>query len=172
MKNIILIGMSGTGKTTVGKNLSSKLGMEFLDTDIFIEQMEKNKIEDIFSLYGEEYFRRLESCAIDKLYEKENIIISTGGGMILSDKFIKLKEKGIAILLESSIDNIVNNIKNSTPVRPLLNNQENLYERINTLYNNRKKTYKFLADFTIFVDNKSIDLIVYEILEKCVKINS
>ncbi|WMM26930.1 shikimate kinase [Tissierella sp. MB52-C2] len=172
MRNIILIGMSGSGKTTVGKSLSMKLGMEFLDTDIFIEKKEKLKIEDIFSLYGEEYFRRLESNTIDELYERENIIISTGGGMVLNNNIIKLRENGIIILLESSIDNIINNIKKSTTVRPLLNSQEDIYERVNNLYENRKEIYKSLADFTICVDNKSIDLIIYEISERCVKINS
>lgn len=173
LKNIVLIGMSGVGKTTIGKALSKALNRKFIDTDNLIELKMGITIDEIFSLYGEEYFRKLESQIIDELYRDENLIISTGGGIVLNNSnIIKLKENGIIILLESSIENIVNNIKNSNTIRPLINKEEDIYEKVKNMYNIRKDLYLFSSDFIIFVDNKSIDKIVYEILGKCVKINS
>ncbi len=173
LRNIVLIGMSGVGKTTIGKALSKALNRKFIDTDNLIELKMGITIDEIFSLYGEEYFRKLESQIIDELYRDENLIISTGGGIVLNNSnIIKLKENGIIILLESSIENIVNNIKNSNRIRPLLNKEENIYEKVKKMYNSRKNLYFFSSDFIIFVNHKSIDEIVYEILRRCVKINS
>ena len=76
MKNIVLIGMSGVGKTTVGKVLATELNKNFFDTDILIETKFKISIEKIFSLYGETYFRELESKVIEEISNKENLIIS------------------------------------------------------------------------------------------------
>lgn len=173
MKNIVLIGMSGTGKTTIGKELSQELNREFLDTDILIEKRLGMTIEEIFLEYGEEYFRNLESKIVDEIRKEENLIISTGGGIILREKnIIKLKEKGILILLEASIDNIVKNIKRSSVVRPLINRGKDPYKEVESIYKKRKKIYHAAADYIVYVDNKSINNIVYEILEICDKINS
>ncbi|MDR7856134.1 shikimate kinase [Tissierella sp.] len=173
MKNIVLIGMSGAGKTTVGMELSRILNREFFDTDYLIEKEENLSIEDIFSTYGESCFRKLECTIIDKLSQYEDVIISTGGGIVVDNKNISnLKEKGIIVLLESSVDNIVNNLKNSQIKRPLLGSGEDIFAKVNSMYNSRKDIYIAASDFTILVDNKSIEEIIYEILERCVKINS
>ena len=173
MKNIVLIGMSGAGKTIIGKALSMALNRRFVDTDNSIENKTGIKIEEIFKIYGEDYFRKLEYQIINELYKEENLIISTGGGIVLNNSNITmLKENGILILLESSIDNLVKNIKNSTTKRPLLNDGEDIYNNIKIMYDYRKRLYLSSADFIILVDGKSIDEIVYEILRRCVKINS
>lgn len=173
MKNIVLIGMSGTGKTTVGMELSRVLDRVFLDTDHIIEKEVSSSIEEVFKTYGETYFRELESKVIDNLFKYEKAIISTGGGVVLdSNNITKLKTKGIIVLLESSIDNIVNNIKSSQINRPLLENGEDIFVKVNSMYNFRKKLYTVSSDYIILVDGKSIQEIVYEILERCVKINS
>jgi len=173
MKNIVLIGMSGVGKTTIGEALSTALSRKCIDTDSIIEEKIKLTINEIFSKYGEEYFRKLESSIIEQIYKDERLIISTGGGIVLNNNNIKkLREIGVIILLESSIDNIIKNIKTSNNKRPLLNGEESIVGKLKTMYNNRKELYYSAADFVIFVDNKSVDEIVYEILTKCVKINS
>lgn len=165
--------MSGVGKTTIGKSVSAILNRKFIDTDKLIEDRANMTIEKIFSVYGEDYFRQLEFKVIDELYGEENLIISTGGGTILNNNnVIKLKKNGILILLDSSIDNIVNNINRSSNTRPLLNVKEDLYKRVETLYNLRKDLYRLSSDYIICVNDKSIDEIVYEVLTKCVKINS
>lgn len=173
LKNIVLIGMSGVGKTTIGKALSKTLARELIDMDNVIVDKMGIDIKDIFSLYGESYFRNLENNLIMGICEKEDVIIATGGGVVLeSTNMVRLKKKGIVIFLEASIDTIVNNLKGSTTVRPLLNDMEDIVSDAKELYNIRKSLYLSSADFIISIDNKSIDEIIYEILKKCVKINS
>lgn len=172
LKNIVLIGMSGTGKTTIGKQLSKMLKREFVDTDNLIEKRLKMSIDEIFEKYGEEYFRNIESIIVDEIGKKENLIISTGGGIILKkNNVIKLKEKGILILLESSIENIVKNLKNSEIVRPLIKGND-IYKKVENMYNARKDLYYNAADYVVYVDDKSIDNITYEILKLYDIINS
>lgn len=172
MKNIVLIGMSGVGKTTIGKILSTVLNKNFIDTDILIETKSKISIEKIFSLYGETYFRVLESKVIEEISSEENLIISTGGGVILDENNItRLKKNGILILLDSSINNIVSNLKCSMINRPLLNDKKCIYNKVKLMYNNRKDLYQSAADFIILVDNKSISEIVFEIRDIYDKIN-
>lgn len=169
-KNIVLIGLSGVGKTTIARALSKVLNKEFIDTDNLIEEETGMEISEVFSLYGEEYFRGLESKTINRIYKNKNIIIATGGGIVLDkDNIIKLKENGIVVLLESSIENIMKNIRNSNINRPLLNNDD-LFQSLKSLYDNRKELYLNAANYVINIDNKLIDDIVYEIFEKCVKI--
>lgn len=172
MKNIVLIGMSGVGKTTIGRALTKELELDFVDTDEEIQNNTNISIDKIFSNHGEAYFRFLESEIIDKLSQEENLIISTGGGIVLNSKnIIGLRKNGIIILLKSSLENIVNNIKKSTTIRPLIHGGTDIYPRIKSLYDIRKELYISSADYIVSVDNKSIDSIVYEILEIYAKIN-
>ena len=172
LKNIVLIGMSGVGKTTIGDALSRALNREFLDIDILIERQTNISIENIFSIHGEVYFRELESNIVKQIYQDKNLIISTGGGIVLvKDNIDRLRENGIIVLLEGTIDYIINNIKKSKNNRPLLNGVD-IQEKVKSLYNNRKELYLSAGDFIVLVNNKSVDEIVYEIIERCVKINS
>ena len=82
MKNIVLVGLMGAGKSSVGKLLAQKLNLSFVDTDEFIEKQENIKISDIFSKYGEQYFRDLENKVISDLATKTSLVISTGGGSV------------------------------------------------------------------------------------------
>lgn len=172
LKNIVLIGMSGVGKTTIGDALSRALNREFLDIDILIERQTNISIENIFSIHGEVYFRELESNIVKQIYQDKNLIISTGGGIVLvKDNIDRLRENGIIVLLEGTIDYIINNIKKSKNNRPLLNGVD-IQDKVKSLYNNRKELYLSAGDFIVLVNNKSVDEIVYEIIERCVKINS
>lgn len=172
MRNIILIGMSGVGKSTIGKALSEAIRMEFVDTDFLIEKRLSMSIDEIFNRYGEDYFRKIESNIIKELCKYDNLVISTGGGVILdNNNIILMKKKGILILLDSSLENIVTNINKSNTVRPLLKEAENLYNKVKSIYSMRKNIYESSADFIINVNNKTVDEIVYEIQEFCAKIN-
>lgn len=164
--------MSGVGKTTIGEALSKATDRKFVDIDNIIEIKTKMSIENIFSLYGEVHFRKLESDIVEQFYQYENLIISTGGGIVLdSDNVKRLRANGIIVLLEGSIDYIINNIKKSKTKRPLLSG-EDIQEKLKSMHNNRKSLYLSAADFIVLVDNRSVDEIVYEILERYVKINS
>ncbi|MBS4540001.1 shikimate kinase [Clostridium sp. D2Q-11] len=153
----------GTGKTTNGRRVARKLHKEFIDTDFLIESKEGMSIDEIFKKHGEGYFRKLESRIVKEVSTKKNKVISTGGGTILNPKNVQLlKRNGYIFLLESSIDNIIYNLKNSYKKRPLLEKKDWTNEVVNIL-NRRHELYYNSADFIIRVDNKNHFHIVNEI---------
>lgn len=98
--NIILIGMMGCGKSTVGRILSEQVGLELIDTDQYIESLERRSISDIFASKGEEYFRQRELETALLLGGRENQVIACGGGLPLRDDCIRpLKESGFVFFL-------------------------------------------------------------------------
>ncbi len=144
--NIVLIGMSGAGKSTVGKALSYKLKMAFLDMDDFIEKRQNMTISEIFEKYGEEYFRNLETEVAKYLSENyKNTIISTGGGVVLNPLNMKyLKNDGIVIYINRSVEKILSTL--NPKKRPLLkSNPEKLYD----MYKIRHPLYLKYADICI-----------------------
>ena len=113
MRNIVLIGFMGSGKTVVSKVLSKKLKMKIKDTDELIEKTTKLKIKEIFAKYGEEYFREIEKKVVSNVSKRKNIIISTGGGIVKNELNIKnLKKNGIVVYLKNSFLTSVKRLKN------------------------------------------------------------
>lgn len=159
MKNIVLIGMPASGKTTISELLAEKLEMEKYDADIYLEEMEGRLIKDIFSEFGEDYFRDLEEKYTNELSEKNNIIISTGGGVIKREKNIEnLKKNGIVIFLDRDPSEIA---KEDHALRPLLQDTAN----IKRLYGERYHLYEGYADY-IVKNNSSLE----EVIETIIKI--
>ena len=149
-KNIVLIGMSGAGKTTVASLLSEKLGMPFFDSDEEFEKEEGRKITDVFSKNGEEYFRRRETEVLKRLSAKLGIIISTGGGVVTKKENIDLlRENGIVVYLERNIETIVSSV--SSEERPLFKKGKN---SVKELFKSREAMYLSSADFK--ADNNSL----------------
>ena len=137
-KNIVLIGMPGCGKSTVGKALKDRLNREFIDSDAEIVKRAGIEIPRIFSEYGEVYFRKLESEVISDLSKRTGIVIATGGGAILNDKNVEeLKKNGELIWLNRPIDSII-----PTEDRPLSNDRDKLIK----LYTVREPIYRAAAD--------------------------
>lgn len=100
MKNIVLIGMMGSGKSTVGDSLSRMLGLEWVDTDDLIEAKEGRSIRDIFAREGEDYFRNLEQAVSGELAGRQGLVISCGGGLPLRRECIApLKDAGLVFWL-------------------------------------------------------------------------
>lgn len=164
MKNIVLIGPSGIGKTTIGKYISKMMNKKLIDTDNEVEKYEKRSIEKIFEISGEKYFRKLEENIIEKACDMSDVVIATGGGVVLSNANMEmLKKSGIIFLLYGSIDTIINNLKKSDIERPLLKSN-NIYDRVEQMLNDREYYYFKNADYIINVDNKSIDEIGKEIV--------
>jgi shikimate kinase len=148
MKCIVLIGMPGSGKTTIGKALSKKLGLKYVDIDKYIEKSTGKTIPEIFK-EGEEIFRRLEKEAVNKFSKEKGMIISTGGGTIKNYSNIKaLKENGIRIFIDRPIENIVANVNLGN--RPLLKDG---IDRLYDLYDERYELYKKYSDFQIVNDD-------------------
>ena len=99
-KNIILIGMMGCGKTTVGQLLATRLGMQFVDTDRLIEAREGMTVSEIFETQGEGWFRSMEAGVAQALSLRSGLVIACGGGLPLSESSMKaLKESGVVIWL-------------------------------------------------------------------------
>ncbi len=95
MKNIYLIGFMGTGKSTVGKILAEELGADFVDTDKMVEEKTGRTISDIFENSSEDEFRRLETEVLRDITEKDSLVVSTGGGIVVTRGNLDLmKETG------------------------------------------------------------------------------
>lgn len=162
MKTIVLIGMMGSGKTTIGKLLGEKLTLRSIDIDVIIEQNEKKTVSEIFQNEGEKYFRNIERETIKKIFTNKDLIISLGGGAFEDQLTRKLLLKNSTVIyLKTSPNVILERIKNNTN-RPLLKNQMTV-EKIQSIILQRQKNYE-LANITILTDNKNTDKIVEEIL--------
>lgn len=162
-KNIILVGLMGAGKSSIGIELSKYLGFEFYDTDMMIELEQNIKISQIFSTYGEEYFRNLETVMISKVSSFSRSVISTGGGSIQNvDNLAKLKQNGVVFYLKACPEILFERVKDDNN-RPLLQASKPL-EVLKELLIKREKNY-MLADVVIETDNKTL----IDIVEKIVK---
>ena len=165
-KNVILTGMMGSGKTTVGKELATVLNYDFIDLDEVIEN-KYGKITDIFSQKGEKYFREIETQQLKNFENQSNFVLSTGGGVILKDENIKiLKDLGQVFYLSAKSETIYNRIKNQKH-RPLLNTQ-NPKNTIEEILSKRLEKYEKSGE-KIITDNKNAKEIAGEIYEKLVR---
>ena len=129
-RNIVLIGMPSSGKTSIGKELVGQLGMDFIDTDCLIEQKAKMSISDIFKTKGEAAFRDIEAEVIQQISGCQSTVIATGGGAVLREEnVINLKLNGTVFFIDRSIENLL-----TTPDRPLSSNKQDLERRYNERY--------------------------------------
>ena len=148
-QNIVLIGMPGCGKTTVGKELAKAINKEFIDTDEEIVKREGISIPEIFKALGEAGFRKIESEIIKDVAARQGLVIATGGGAVLKEENTKLlKGNGIVFFLDRDLSNIA-----ATSDRPLSSNREDLKKR----YNERYPIYCKSADFKISCNNEVSD---------------
>ena len=155
MKNIVLVGFMGTGKTVIGKKVAEKLGHEYLSTDDLIEQLSGKKISEIFAQDGEPVFREMECNVVKDISEKEDLVIDTGGGIVLNSNNVHLLRKnGNIICLWASSEVIYKRVKKHTH-RPLLNVPDPL-KKINDLLEKRRPFYES-ADYFINTDDMTLD---------------
>lgn len=120
MKNIVLIGFMGTGKSSVGKLLAYRLGKSFIDIDRKIEKEFGITIPEIFAQFGEESFREKEQAVVAKIARYKNVVIATGGGVVLNPRNMELlRQKGIIVSLAANPDIILERTSRR-PTRPLL----------------------------------------------------
>ncbi|MDU7243479.1 shikimate kinase [Clostridium sp.] len=158
-KNIILlIGMPGCGKSTIGEELANKINYDFCDMDKYIEEISNSTVKELFNI-SEEYFRDYETLACKELSNKSKIIISSGGGVIKRKKNIDFfKDRGIIIFIDRPIEDILKDVDTSS--RPLLSDGKsklyNLYSERYNLYNNYCEI-KIVNDTTI---EETIDKII------------
>ena len=166
MRNVILIGFMGCGKTTVGLKLSYKLRRTVIDTDKEIEREEKRSISDIFAADGEGYFRDRETTCLKKLMKNSgNQIISVGGGLPMREENRRLlHELGQVFYLRASAETIYDRVKHDT-TRPLLQGDDPM-DKIRTLLDERDTYYRDASDIIVDVDNKEFEQILDEIVRQ------
>ncbi|MDG2343523.1 MAG: shikimate kinase [Flavobacteriales bacterium] len=158
--NIILIGMMGSGKTTVGQLLSSYLNFTFIDTDQLIEKQQEMSVDDIFNQKGESYFRKLESNIIPNL-PKTQAVISCGGGLpVYNDNSLKLNDLGITLYLKANEQSVLKRISTQSG-RPLFSSKK---EDISNLISKREEVYN-KAKYIVNTNDKSPDEVMDGILK-------
>jgi shikimate kinase len=163
--NIFLIGLMGSGKTSIGKVLAKNLKKSFLDIDNEIINKMNLTISEIFEKYGEIKFREMESEILHALTIDKNAVISTGGGIILNKKNIsKMKEMGVIVHLDIDTKTQIFRVKN-TKNRPLLDGK-GLQDKLKKMKIERDKIYKEVSDITIITTKKSKSNILTEIENK------
>tara|TARA_B100000965_G_C19459206_1_gene698895 strand:+ start:83 stop:607 length:525 start_codon:yes stop_codon:yes gene_type:complete len=161
-KNLVLVGMMGSGKTSIGKILSKKLEFEFIDTDNKIEVFEKKSISEIFKKNGEKYFRNIEEeISLKSLKLKKKVIALGGGGFINPNIRKYTQKKCISVWLEWKNETLINRIKSSKK-RPLAMKLGNL-ELINLII--KRSTIYNLSDYKINCDKLNKNKIVEKIIK-------
>lgn len=162
-ENIVLVGFMGTGKSSVGTRLSQRLGMGFLDMDREIEHLLGMTVERIFRVYGEKRFRSEERILADKLGGRSNLVIATGGGVVLDEDNIgALKRNGIVIGLEAAPEDILARVNRKKSTRPLLRKGVNI-EDIIAMLKEREPFYS-QADYQVNTSGRDLEDVVNDII--------
>ncbi|AEV68439.1 shikimate kinase [Acetivibrio clariflavus] len=159
-KNIVLIGMPSSGKSTIGKPLSKELNMQFIDTDSLIFEREKRALKDIVNEDGLERFLQIQENIILEI-DAENHVISTGGSVVYNARAMEhLKKDGYVVFLDVKLDEINSRLKSG---RRFARNPNQSFE---DLYKERLPLYQKYANITIDCSNKSVELLVKEIKDR------
>jgi shikimate kinase len=161
-KNLVLLGMMGVGKTTIGKIVARKQDMQFIDTDENIEEKCSMSISKIFKEKGEKFFRIKEQKEVLKSIKKSNCVIALGGGAFINETIRNdILKNAISIWLDTDLKTLNKRIKYNKK-RPLLN-KENNQKKIDEFYLERKNIYK-LANHKIDCDNLNKENIAKKII--------
>lgn len=164
MSNIILIGMPGCGKTTIGKKVADKLGKKFVDTDELLVEIYNKEIPEIFAEEGEEKFREYETETLKSIDKDLNAVIATGGGIVVKERNVPLmKQLGKVFFIDREVEDILSTLDSDS--RPLLADDRS---RIYNLYEDRYEKYKSACDIIVNNDmvlEKVVDSIISKIEE-------
>ena len=153
---VFFIGMMGSGKTTLAKKLSELMNKSYVDIDALIELKENMSISEIFSKYGEDYFRKIENITLRSIVNSQ--IIACGGGIIINKNNRKfLNDNGLTVYLKTSLPILEKRLKDKNR-RPLIKNM-NLRKTLADIYHDRRKSYEDTANLIIKTDGKSLDRI-------------
>ena len=157
-KNIVLCGFMGSGKSTIGKLLSRKMGMAFIDLDAYIEKKENKSVTQIFADSGEEYFRQLEKNAVKELAYKKSVILAAGGGTLTFRENVDTLRNADnkIILLDLPVEVVAQRLKGDTK-RPLLNRPDK-EQVMRELYEKRLPLYRSAADIVVNAANSPMQV--------------
>jgi len=149
--NVFLIGMMGSGKTTVGHLLASQLGYRFCDSDVVIEQVAGKTINEIFAESGEAAFRQIESQVLSELSSYTKLVIATGGGVVIKPINWSYLHHGLIVWLDAPVEVLIERLKEDT-TRPLLK-QADPAQTLHQILEQRRGLYAE-ADLHIRIDAK------------------
>ncbi|MDQ0560889.1 shikimate kinase [Rhizobium mesoamericanum] len=162
-RNLILVGLMGAGKSSVGRIVAHQLGIPFIDSDAEIEKVSRMSITELFATYGEEEFRALEGRVMKRLLKNGPRVVSTGGGAFINDRTRKhIKKGGLSIWLKADLDVLWERVS-KRDTRPLLKT-ENPKQTLENLMNARYPIYE-LADLTVLSRDVRKELMAEEVLK-------
>ena len=162
-KNLVLTGMMGVGKSTIGKSLSERLNKKFIDIDKIIENEENMTIKKIFETKGEKYFRKVEEKISLEYLNKSDFVFALGGGAFTNEVIRSfVLKKCISFWLDLNLASLKERVSDSSK-RPLLNQKE-LGETLSNLYESRKDIYA-LANYKFDCNNSGKSLIIDKIVK-------
>ena len=151
--NIVLIGFMGAGKSTISEFLKTAFAMDVIEMDQIIAEREGMSISDIFEVYGEQYFRDLETNLLIEMQSRTNVVISCGGGTPMREcNVVEMKKNGRVVLLTAKPETILDRVKDSHD-RPLVENNKTV-PFIADLMEKRREKYEAAADIIIETDGK------------------
>jgi shikimate kinase len=158
--NIVLVGPMGSGKTTIGRRLAHELNQDFFDTDHEIIGKTGVTIDHIFDIEGEEGFRKRESKILENLCQMSNIILATGGGIVIKSKNREiLKNSGLVVYLSSSVDQLLRRTAKSK-TRPLLENSTDRRKTITDLIEARDLYYREVSSLVVDTTGKKFHEVI------------
>lgn len=170
-RNIFLVGPMGAGKSTIGRQLAQQLNMDFIDTDAEIEQRAGADIGWIFDVEGEQGFRKREERIIGELTQRQGIVLSTGGGSVMSKENRNyLSARGIVIYLETTVEKQYQRTQRDKK-RPLLQDVEDPRQVLEELAKVRNPLYEEIADITLPTDEQSAKVMANQIIDLIDNIN-
>jgi len=162
--NIVLIGFMGCGKTTIGRKLAVRLGYRFIDTDYQIEKEQNTRVKELFSKFGEPYFRELETDLLERLTRVNNTIVATGGGILTTTGNIEIIQRiGKSIYLKACVEDIFERISRNDK-RPMLQTDNPLQTVISLM--DKRQGYYEQADYTINTGSLRMGNIVSQIIKE------
>ena len=161
--SIILVGLPGAGKTTIGRQLARRLGVAFVDSDHVIEERLGCSIREYFAREGEEAFRDVEQAVLDELSQHHQGVLSTGGGSVLREANRRhLHQRGQVFYLRASPEDVFRRVRHDS-ARPLLQVQDPL-GRLRALYEARDPLYRQTAHYVLETSRPSVSGLVNKIL--------
>jgi shikimate kinase len=164
-RNIYLVGMMGAGKTTVGRTLARRLKLRFVDSDHEIEARCGVKIPVIFEIEGEAGFRAREAQTLAELARLEDIVLATGGGVVLAEENRRLlAERGTVVYLRATPEHLYERVRHDKN-RPLLGTTDPL-ARLRELFRERDPLYRAVADLVVDTGRQSVQVLARGLLEQ------
>ena len=168
--NVVLIGMRGSGKSTVAKLLAVRLGWHYVELDEAIAKKEGMAISDIVAEKGWHYFRERESEVVEIVASSDKIVISTGGGVVLREKnMVALKRNGICVFLLAPMDSLFEHVGGEDSELPRLTEQGSMREEIEEVWKIREPLYRKAADEILGTKQLTLEGVVEEILQRLQK---